>query len=174
MGTRAPPEWFGRAETALFMIIANWQWFILNFRLAGGGIHKNCAVEEPLSAARCHRRRIRVCSSGFGSLDTRPLLIVKRRLFNSFLTGQRESLSMTRDDLEHLWAWANDKLATGEQPPWAWEQYVKLCEMLDVISARMAGSKVSGSSRYTQRQSAHLRLIANSVNSERRPARPSF
>jgi hypothetical protein len=107
-------------------------------------------------------------------VDTRPLLIVKRRLFNSFLTGQRESLSMTRDDLEHLWAWANDKLATGEQPPWAWEQYVKLCEMLDVISARMAGNKVSGSSRYTQRQSAHLRLIANSVNSERRPARPSF
>ena len=53
MGTRAPPEWFGRGETTLFMIFANWQWFTLSFRLAEGGIHKNCAVEEPLSAARC-------------------------------------------------------------------------------------------------------------------------
>jgi hypothetical protein len=36
MGTRAPPEWFGRAETALFMIVANWEWFTLSFRLAEG------------------------------------------------------------------------------------------------------------------------------------------
>jgi hypothetical protein len=96
------------------------------------------------------------------------------KLFNYFLTSRRDILFMTRDDLEQVWGWANDKLATGEQPPWAWEQYVKLCEMLDVISARMAGNKVSSSSRYTQRQSAHLRLIANSVNNERRPARPSY
>ena len=68
---------------------------------------------------------------------------------------------MTRDDLEQVWGWANEKLATGEQPPWAWEQYVKLCETLDAISARMSGNKVSASSRYAQHQAPHLRLVAD-------------
>ena len=80
---------------------------------------------------------------------------------------------MTRDDLEQVWGWANDKLATGEQPPWAWEQYVKLCETLDAISARMPGNKVSGSSQYAQRHDAHLRLVADNGVIEGDHARPS-
>ena len=79
---------------------------------------------------------------------------------------------MTRDDLEQVWGWANDKLATGEQPPWAWEQYVKLCETLDAIAARISGNKSSDSFRYAHCQAPQLRLVADNV--ARRPARPSF
>jgi hypothetical protein len=32
---------------------------------------------------------------------------------NYLLTSQRHILFMTRDDLEQVWGWANEKLATG-------------------------------------------------------------
>ena len=35
---------------------------------------------------------------------------------------------MTREELEKVRAWANDKIATGTEPPWAWSQYMKLRE----------------------------------------------
>jgi hypothetical protein len=68
---------------------------------------------------------------------------------------------MTRDDLEHVWAWANDKLATGKEPPWAWDQYVKLCEVLDVISAEITRTMRTGLPRSMQREGTHLRLVAD-------------
>ena len=38
-----------------------------------------------------------------------------------------------RADLERVRAWADGKLATGDEPPWAWYQYMKLRETLDAI-----------------------------------------
>ena len=40
---------------------------------------------------------------------------------------------MTKEDLKKIRQWADDKIATGEEPPWAWFQYMKLRETLDAI-----------------------------------------
>jgi len=45
---------------------------------------------------------------------------------------------MTREELEKVRSWADAKLSTGEEPPWAWDQYMKLRETLDAILAGMA------------------------------------
>jgi hypothetical protein len=44
-----------------------------------------------------------------------------------------QDLAMTREELEKVRTWANDKIATGAEPPWAWYQYMKLRETLDAI-----------------------------------------
>lgn len=42
-----------------------------------------------------------------------------------------------RAELERVREWTDAKLATGEEPPWAWYQYMKLRETLDAILAGM-------------------------------------
>jgi len=42
---------------------------------------------------------------------------------------------MTRAELQRVLDWANDKLATRAEPPWAWYQYMKLRETLEAILA---------------------------------------
>ena len=44
---------------------------------------------------------------------------------------------MTRAELERVLDWANDKLATGAEPPWAWYQYMKLRETLEAGTNRL-------------------------------------
>jgi hypothetical protein len=68
---------------------------------------------------------------------------------------------MTRDDLEHIWAWANDKLATGEKPSWMWDQYMKLCETLDSILAEMTHAIERECAETRSGRGAHLRLVAD-------------
>jgi hypothetical protein len=49
-------------------------------------------------------------------------------------TTMNEQVSqMTKAELERVREWALAKLATGEEPPWAWYQYMKLRETLDAI-----------------------------------------
>lgn len=38
-------------------------------------------------------------------------------------------------ELETVLHWAKSKLATGQEPPWAWYQYMKLIEAIQEISA---------------------------------------
>lgn len=40
---------------------------------------------------------------------------------------------MKREQLSEVRAWADAKIATGAEPPWAWYQYMKLRETLDAI-----------------------------------------
>ena len=49
-----------------------------------------------------------------------------------------------RDKLKEVRDWANEKLATGEEPPWAWFQYMKLRETLDQILAGMDATVATG------------------------------
>lgn len=42
---------------------------------------------------------------------------------------------MNTSELRKVREWADQKLATGEEPPWAWYQYMKLRETLDAILA---------------------------------------
>ena len=51
---------------------------------------------------------------------------------------------MTREELEKVRQWANDKIAAGQEPPWAWYQYMKLRETLDAILSGMAAVEPHG------------------------------
>ncbi len=63
------------------------------------------------------------------------------------------------DDLQRIREWANAKLATGEEPPWAWYQYMKLREALDAILSGMAAVTKESSPQSGQHQETHLRLV---------------
>lgn len=60
-------------------------------------------------------------------------------------------MSMTRGEIERMLAWANQKLATGQEPPWAWYQYMKLRETLEAILAGMDATKVG----------SHLKVVGD-------------
>jgi hypothetical protein len=67
---------------------------------------------------------------------------------------------MTREELEKVRSWADAKLSTGEEPPWAWDQYMKLRETLDAILAGMAQTTPLGSPQSEQLPERSLRLAA--------------
>jgi hypothetical protein len=48
---------------------------------------------------------------------------------------------MTCVELERVRDWALQKLATGQEPPWAWYQYTKLRETLDAILSEWMRSR---------------------------------
>ena len=82
---------------------------------------------------------------------------------------------MTRAELERVREWALQKLARGEEPPWAWYQYMKLRETLDAILAGMNAvtPQTENSPQEAPRQGTHLRLMeaTRSPNSvQHRPA----
>ena len=41
------------------------------------------------------------------------------------------------NELMRIRHWADQKIQAGEEPPWAWYQYMKLREVLDAIIAGM-------------------------------------
>lgn len=64
------------------------------------------------------------------------------------------------DELERMRQWANEKLATGEEPPWAWYQYMKLRETLDAILAGIDSiSSTANLQQSEQPLGMHLRLV---------------
>ena len=66
---------------------------------------------------------------------------------------------MTREELERMRAWADAKLATGAEPPWAWSTYKSLKDNLDnildglAVTADLPGSQA--------RSESALRLVVN-------------
>jgi hypothetical protein len=68
---------------------------------------------------------------------------------------------MTRAELERVREWAMQKLATGEEPPWAWYQYMKLRETLDAILAGMEAvmPQRENSPQEVPRRGTRLRLV---------------
>lgn len=69
---------------------------------------------------------------------------------------------MDRQELERVLEWANARLATGEEPPWAWYQYMKLRETLEAILAGMETTTTESSPQSEQCPERHLRLVASS------------
>ena len=63
-----------------------------------------------------------------------------------------------RADLERIREWAGDKIGAGNEPPWAWYQYMKLRETIDAILGGMAVVTTADSPRSEQRQDSGLRL----------------
>lgn len=82
---------------------------------------------------------------------------------------------MTRAELERVRKWADEKIATGAEPPWAWYQYMKLRETIDAI---LAGVSVATSETESSPQSgAHLdsgpRLVVSNTQQGTAPHRQS-
>ncbi len=65
-----------------------------------------------------------------------------------------------RDELERVRSWAKEKLATCEEPPWAFFQYMKLVEATTAILDGMAAT-TDHSPQSEPRTGTHLRLVAN-------------
>ncbi len=69
-------------------------------------------------------------------------------------------------DLKKIREWADSKISSESEPPWAWYQYMKLRETLDAILGGMeAVSPTANLQQSATRQGAGLRL----VDSKRRP-----
>ncbi len=48
--------------------------------------------------------------------------------------------------LREVRAWAQAKIDAGQEPPWAWFQYMKLIETTDIILNGISNSATTGSS----------------------------
>ena len=82
---------------------------------------------------------------------------------------------MKRKQLEQVRAWAIEKLSTGEEPPWAWYQYMKLRETLDAILAGMDAvtPQTASSPQEAPRRETHLRLVGAKCSPDNAPRHPS-
>jgi hypothetical protein len=72
----------------------------------------------------------------------------------------QEADKKIRADLERIHEWAGDKIGAGNEPPWAWYQYMKLRETLDAILAGMDSvSPTANLQQSGSHQGAVLRLV---------------
>lgn len=68
-----------------------------------------------------------------------------------------------RNELERVRAWADDKIAQGSEPPWAWFQYMKLRENIDAILAGMAPTPTESLPQSEQPAANGPRLVVSNV-----------
>lgn len=76
-----------------------------------------------------------------------------------------------REELQKIRDWANEKIAGGQEPPWAWYQYMKLRETCDAILSGMAATTLPDSPQSAGNQGAHLRLVDGNGPQENAPHR---
>lgn len=64
------------------------------------------------------------------------------------------------EELDRIRGWAQEKIAQGNEPPWAWYQYMKLIETIQALQAGMAAtSQTESSPQLAEHPGAHLRLV---------------
>jgi|SRR5215472_7349748 len=87
----------------------------------------------------------------------------------------RDNPAMGRGELERVRAWADTKIATGEEPPWPWYQYMKLRETLDAILAGMDAvtPQTESSPREVSLREMRLRLVDATRSPDKVQRRPS-
>lgn len=76
-----------------------------------------------------------------------------------------------REQLEQIRKWAQGKLDTGQEPPWAWYQYMKLRETLDAILAGSECITTENSPQSGQHPETHLRLVDSNYSQDSAPHR---
>lgn len=81
--------------------------------------------------------------------------------------------NVTRADVEKMLAWAKEKIAAGQEPPWAWYQYMKLRETLEAILGGMSVTTTESSPQSEQHPGKHLRLVEAKHPQDTAPHRPS-
>ena len=96
---------------------------------------------------------------------------INRPSGNQPLTDFSE-FSQMRTELEQIREWANAKIASGQEPPWAWFQYMKLRETLDSILAGMDSVTTENSQQSVPHQGTHLRLVAETDPQDSASHRP--
>lgn len=64
-----------------------------------------------------------------------------------------------REELQNIRNWANDKIATGDEPPWAWFQYMKLLETIDQILAGFDATTMENLPQSGEHPGGRLRLV---------------
>jgi hypothetical protein len=81
---------------------------------------------------------------------------------------------MTKDELWQVREWANSKLATGDEPPWSWYQYMKLREALDGVILGLGSVSPTASLQQPEASlGKHLRLVGDTDSRDTAPLRPS-
>lgn len=81
---------------------------------------------------------------------------------------------MNKDDLQRVRDWANDKIAKGADPPWAWYRYMQLREAIDALISGMDATvavaiPADSPQEDSRRGSGHLRLVDSSQPSSAPP-----
>jgi hypothetical protein len=86
-----------------------------------------------------------------------------------------KSNAVGREELQRVRDWAQAKIATGEEPPWGWYQYMKLRETLDAILGGMEAvmPQTECSPREAPRSERHLRLVGATYSPDSAPPHPS-
>jgi hypothetical protein len=75
--------------------------------------------------------------------------------------------------LEEIRNWAKAKIADGQEPPWAWFQYMKLIETVDAILASQACIvTMENSPQSDQHQIPHLQLVEPTSRQDNGPPLP--
>lgn len=70
---------------------------------------------------------------------------------------------MNKEDLQKIRDWADQKITTGDEPPWSWFQYMKLREVLDQIIGGFGSVRTESSQPMEQRQENAIRLAVSNV-----------
>jgi len=71
-----------------------------------------------------------------------------------------EDRTMKRDDLERVLKWADEKLTTGNEPPWSWYRYMQLKEAVGAIIQGMDVTRpMEDSPQSSSRPGGCLRLV---------------
>lgn len=70
--------------------------------------------------------------------------------------------------------WAKAKIASGQEPPWAWFQYMKLIETLDaILGAQSCATTMESSQRSESHRDARLQLVDSTYSQGISPLRPA-
>ena len=78
-----------------------------------------------------------------------------------------------KDELERVRELARAKLQGGQEPPWAWYQYMKLVEACDAILAGMDAVTTADSQESPSQSERHLRLVGQADRPDSTPRRPA-
>ncbi len=89
------------------------------------------------------------------------------------LLGSPLGLDHMQSELQKVREWADAKIASGEEPPWAWFQYMKLRETLDAILTGIDSTTTESSLQSAVHQETHLRLVASTDQRDGVPPRQS-
>jgi hypothetical protein len=65
-----------------------------------------------------------------------------------------------QNDLTRVKDWAQEKAQGGQEPPWAWYQYMKLIESVNAILAGMAATTTESSPQLAEHQGKLIQLKA--------------
>jgi hypothetical protein len=79
-----------------------------------------------------------------------------------------------RAELEKIREWADFKIASGSEPPWAWYQYMKLREAVDAILGGMKTVTPTGNLQQSpERTGSGLRLVGSKSQPDSAPRHPA-